>query len=115
MTKTLETLLDRACLTGESNKNGRPAMYGGVGRLQEQWHVTDDGNTVTVRHWGTQIIEATRKEHKVVDLYGQSKTDRDALNQIFSYLGISMHAHYYPSRETLEVHADGTERLLYTI
>lgn len=115
--KTLETLLARAERKGEANKNGRYMVgyWGDVSPLREQWHVTDDGSTLTVRHWGTQIIKANKKEHTVVDVYGQSNSDRDALNQIFEYLGIKMHAHYYPSRETLEVHGDNTERLIYAI
>lgn len=114
MSKTLEQLFDKARKNGESNKNGRPAMYGGVGRLQEQWHVIDNTKGFELRHWGTTIL-ALNRYGAIVDVYGESNSDRDALNQAFSWLGINRHAHYYPSRCELELHVNGTNELLQTI
>ena len=113
MSKTLEQLFVKASQKGESNKNGRPAMYGGTGYLQEQWHVIDKGGYFNLRHWGTTIL--TVSNHEVVKVYGQSNSDRDALNQAFNWLGISEHAHFYPSRDTLEIHQNGTDTLLKTV
>lgn len=113
MSKTLEQLFNKARATGESNKNGRPAMYGGTGYLQEQWHVIDNGGYFNLRHWGTTIL--TVENGKVVKVYGQSNSDRDALNQAFDWLDIKEHAHYYPSRDALEVHQNGTDTLLQTV
>ena len=115
MSKTLEQLFVKASQKGESNKNGRPAMYGGTGYLQEQWHVIDKGNheKFELRHWGTVILAV---EHgAITDIYGESNSDRDALNQAFNWLGISEHAHYYPSRGELEIHQNGTDTLLQTV
>ena len=114
MSKTLEQLLNKARKNGESNKNGRPAMYGGVGRLQEQWHVIDNAEGFELRHWGTTIL-ALDNHGGIVDVYGESKSDRDALNQAFDYLHTNCHAHYYPSRAELEVHINGTNELMRTI
>ena len=102
MTKVLDNLFAKARQTGEANKNGRPSMYGGKGYLQEQWHVKDNGKSFELRHWGTTILAT--ESGKIVNVYGQSNSDRDALNQAFYYLGIPRHAHYYPSRDTLEIH-----------
>lgn len=113
MTKTLEQLFDKARVNGESNKNGRPAMYGGYGQLQEQWHVVDKDGKFNLRHWGTTIL--TTDNGVITDLYGESNSDRDALNQAFSWLGINRHAHYYPSRCELELHVNGTDEILQTI
>ena len=113
MSKTLEQLFNKARVNGESNKNGRPAMYGGVGQLQEQWHVIDNGKQFELRHWGTAIL--TTDNGGIVDVYGESKSDRDALNQAFDWLHTNCHAHYYPSRSELEVHINGTDELMKTI
>lgn len=113
MSKTLEQLLNKARKTGESNKNGRPMYYGGVGQLQEQWHVIDNGSRFELRHWGTTIL-ATDKG-AITEIYGESNSDRDALNQAFDWLHTNCHAHYYPSRAELEVHINGTNELMRTI
>ena len=117
MSKTLEQLLNKARATGESNKNGRITEYGFgytyTGDLQEQWHVIDHDGYFNLRHWGTTIL--TTEKGKIVDLYGQSNSDRDALNQAFNWLGIDKHAHYYPSRDALELHQNGTDTLLQTV
>ena len=113
MSKTLEQLFVKASQKGESNKNGRMVDYGYIGDLQEQWHVIDNGNRFELRHWGTTIL--TVENNKVTDVYGQSNSDRDALNQAFNWLGISEHAHFYPSRDALEIHQNGTNTLLQTV
>lgn len=117
MSKTLEQLFNKARATGESNKNGRMSFFGpgyvDKGELQEQWHVIDNGNHFELRHWGTTIL--TVENSKVTDVYGQSNSDRDALNQAFNWLGINEHAHFYPSRDVLELHQNGTDKLLQTV
>jgi len=113
MSKTLEQLFNKARNNGESNKNGRPAMYGGVGRLQEQWHVIDNGSRFELRHWGTTILTTDRGA--ITEVYGESNSDRDALNQAFDWLHTNCHAHYYPSRSELEVHINGTDELMKVI
>lgn len=117
MSKTLEQLFVKASQKGESNKNGRITEYDFghtyVSDLQEQWHVIDNGIHFELRHWGTTILIV--ENSKVTDVYGQSNSDRDALNQAFNWLGIEEHAHFYPSRDTLEIHQNGTEELLQTV
>ena len=119
MSKTLEQLFNKARVNGESNKNGRITEYdfGQVytGELREQWHVISYNNEshFELRHWGTNIL--TVDDGAITDLYGESNSDRDALNQAFEWLGINRHAHYYPSRSELEVHINGTDELVQTI
>ena len=115
MSKTLEQLFNKARANGESNKNGRPMYYGGVGQLQEQWHIIDNGNGshFELRHWGTTILATDNGG--IVDVYGESNSDRDALNQAFDWLHTNCHAHYYPSRAELELHINGTDELMKTI
>ena len=117
MSKTLEQLFNKARKTGESNKNGRITEYdfGNIykGDLREQWHVIDNGSQFELRHWGTTILATDRGA--IVDIYGESNSDRDALNQAFNWLHTNCHAHYYPSRAELEVHINGTDELMRTI
>lgn len=117
MSKTLEQLFDKARMTGESNKNGRMSIFGpgyvDKGQLQEQWHVIDKDSKFNLRHWGTTILATDNGV--ITDVYGESNSDRDALNQALDYLGINRHVHYYPSRAELEVHIDGTDELVKTI
>lgn len=119
MSKTLEQLLNKARATGESNKNGRISEYdfGHVykGDLREQWHVIDKGNheKFELRHWGTVILATDNGA--ITELYGESNSDRDALNQAFDWLHTNCHAHYYPSRSELEIHINGTNELMKII
>jgi len=117
MSKTLEQLFNKARKNGESNKNGRIVEYdfGNIykGDLREQWHVIDNGSRFELRHWGTTILATDRGA--ITEVYGESNSDRDALNQAFDWLHTNCHAHYYPSREELEVHINGTDELMRTI
>lgn len=117
MSKTLEQLFDKARKNGESNKNGRIIEhdFGYVykGDLREQWHVVDNGDKFELRHWGTTILAV--EGGAIVDIYGESSSDRDALNQAFDYLNTNCHAHFYPSRSELEIHINGTDELMKTI
>lgn len=119
MSKTLEQLFDKARVNGESNKNGRIRFYGpgytDTSDLQEQWHVIDKGNheKFELRHWGTVILAV---EHGgITDIYGESNSDRDALNQALNYLNTNLHVHFYPSCSELELHVNGTDEVLKTI
>ena len=119
MSKTLEQLFVKASQKGESNKNGRITEYDFgrtyVSDLQEQWHVIDKGNheKFELRHWGTVILAV---EHGgITDIYGESNSDRDALNQALNYLHTNLHVHFYPSRSELELHVNGTDEVLKTI
>ena len=117
MSKTLEQLFNKARNNGESNKNGRMSFFGpgyvDKGQLQEQWHVIDNGSQFELRHWGTTILTTDRGA--ITEVYGESNSDRDALNQAFDWLHTNCHAHYYPSRAELEVHINGTDELMKTI
>lgn len=118
MSKTLEQLFDKARKNGESNKNGRIVErdFGHVykGELREQWHVIDNAKGFELRHWGTTILSLDN-HGGIIDVYGESSSDRDALNQAFDYLNTNCHAHFYPSRSELEIHINGTDELMKTI
>lgn len=113
MSKTLEQLFNKARINGESNKNSRMKEYGYTGELREQWHVIDNGRRFELRHWGTTILATDNGG--IVDVYGESNSDRDALNQAFKWLGINRHVHYYPSRSELEVHVNDTDEIIKVI
>ena len=114
---TLEKLLKKAYKTGESNKNGRMMFYGygysEKGELREQWHVIDEDGKFEIRHWGTVILATNKGVVKTI--YGQSNSDRDALNQVFEWLNMPYHAHYYPSKDELEVHVNDSDDLVVKI
>jgi len=113
MSKTLEVLFDKARNNGESNKNARMELgWGQKGQLREQWHVIDENGRFELRHWGTAIF--SQDENGNIDVYGESNSDRDALNQVFDYKGLDLHAHYYPSRSMFEVH-DSMENVEFSI
>lgn len=114
MSITLEKLLKKAYKTGESNKNGRMSYgYGCKGELMEQWHVIDKKEGFELRHWGTVILAIDKGVVKTI--YGQSNSDRDALNQVFEWQNMPYHAHYFPSRDELEVHVNGSDELVVKI
>lgn len=117
MSVTLEKLFIKAEQKGESNKNGRITEYdfGHVYKsdLQEQWHVVNKSGRFELRHWGTTILETVNGVIK--DIYGESVSDRDALNFTFNYLDLPYHVHYYPSCETLELHSNDEEKIIKSI
>lgn len=117
MSITLKKLLQKAYKTGESNKNGRMMFYGNgyseKGELREQWHVINKDGKFELRHWGTVILATNNGV--VTSIYGQSISDRDALNQVFEWLNMPYHAHYYPSRDELEVHVNYSDDLVAKI
>lgn len=123
MTKTLDTLLERAQRNSVAIKNGRITEYdfGQVykGDLQEQWAIEyhNQSNIVELRHWGTTLVEYNHVEQIVYkeSMYAQSVSDRDALNWFFQTFHIDLHAHYYPSREEAEIHHNKDDVIYTTI
>lgn len=110
MSKTLEKLTQKALTTGHSNINGRQRWYGYTGELQSKYSMryTEQGN-LHVYHWGTKILcLGSLKSSKpiVKDFYGQSKSDRDALQFLFDYFGLDYYAQYRPSIGEFSVTAD---------
>ena len=104
MSKTLEKIIEKAVQTGFANKNGRMHDYGYIGELQSQWkaHYNKEIDTFCLYHWGTCIVSLTQFSTfpLVSHIYGQSKSDRDALVQLFSYCGRNdFHVSYRPSRD----------------
>ena len=111
MSKQLEKLLNKALKTGSANLNGRKREFGYVGRLESKYKVTYDNETgdLQVYHWGTRILKlGSLKSSKpiVKYFYGQSKSDRDALQFIFDWFGTGYSASYKPSLDRFFVIAD---------
>lgn len=109
MSKQLQTIIEKAHKTGFANKNGRMAYYCGGG-LQSQWQAryNKDTDTFELDHWGTNIIilEQFSTFPLVAHIYGQSKSDRDALVQLFNYCGRNdFHVSYRPSKDEFYVKA----------
>lgn len=104
MSKTLQTIIEKAVSKGYVNKNGRMHDYGYVGPLQSQWQAryNKETDTFELDHWGTNIVtlEQFSTFPLVAHIYGQSKSDRDALVQLFSYCGRNdFHVSYKPSTD----------------
>lgn len=104
MSKTLQTIIEKAVSKGYANKNGRMHDYGYVGPLQSQWQAryNKETDTFELDHWGTNIVtlEQFSTFPLVAHIYGQSKSDRDALVQLFSYCGRNdFHVSYKPSTD----------------
>lgn len=89
MSKTLQNIIEKAHKTGFANKNGRMHDYGYVGPLESQWQAryNKETDTFELDHWGTNIVilEQFSTFPLVAHIYGQSKSDRDALVQLFNY------------------------------
>lgn len=103
MSKQLQTIIEKAHKTGYANKNGRMHEYGYVGSLESQWQAryNKETDTFELDHWGTNIIilEQFSTSPLVAHIYGQSKSDRDALVQLFDYCGRNdFYVSYKPSK-----------------
>lgn len=101
MSKQLQTIIEKAHKTGYANKNGR---MGGYGDLESQWQAryNKDTDVFELDHWGTNIItlEQFSTFPLVSHIYGQSKSDRDALVQLFNYCGRrDFYVSYKPSTD----------------
>lgn len=104
MSKTLQTIIEKAHKTGFANKNGRMHYYGYVGPLESQWQAryNKETDTFELDHWGTNIVtlEQFSTFPLVAHIYGQSKSDRDALVQLFNYCGRNdFYVSYKPSTD----------------
>lgn len=110
MSKTLQNIIEKAVSKGYANKNGRMHDYGYVGPLESQWkaHYNKEIDTFCLYHWGTNIVtlEQFSTFPLVSHIYGQSKSDRDALVQLFNYCGRNdFHVSYRPSKDEFYVKA----------
>lgn len=106
MSKTLETIINKAVSTGYANKNARMWLGYGYGELESQWqaHYNKETDIFELDHWGTNIVILEQFSTKpfVSHIYGQSKSDRDALVQLFSYCGRNdFYVSYKPSKSEL--------------
>lgn len=103
MSKTLQNIIEKAHKTGFANKNGR-MKYGYINTLESQWQAryNKDTDVFELDHWGTNIIilEQFSTFPLVAHIYGQSKSDRDALVQLFNYCGRNdFYVSYKPSTD----------------
>ena len=103
MSKQLQTIIEKAVSKGFANKNGRMSYYCGGG-LQSQWQAryNKDTDIFELDHWGTNIVtlEQFSTFPLVAHIYGQSKSDRDALVQLFQYCGRNdFYVSYKPSTD----------------
>ena len=116
MSVTLDKLIERASRKGEAILNGRQSYgFGQVGRLEEKYAVVIDGDTVALRHWGTQTLKINTRTKEILDVYGESVSDRDSVNYMLTRYSIPYHVHFYPSRYEFELHQDGTEKVVEVI
>lgn len=104
MSKTLQNIIEKAVSKGFANKNARMWLGYGYGELKSQWkaHYNKEIDTFCLYHWGTCIVSLTQFSTfpLVSHIYGQSKSDRDALVQLFNYCGRNdFHVSYKPSTD----------------
>ena len=111
MSKQLQAIIEKAHKTGFANVNGRYYIYyQGQSELESKWQAryNKDTDTFELDHWGTNIIilEQFSTFPLVAHVYGQSKSDRDALVQLFQYCGRNdFHVSYRPSKDEFYVKA----------
>lgn len=104
MFKQLQTIIEKAVETGYANKNARMWLGYGYGELESQWQARYNKETdiFELDHWGTNIVilEQFSTFPLVAHIYGQSKSDRDALVQLFNYCGRNdFRVSYRPSKD----------------
>lgn len=104
MSKQLQTIIEKAISKGFANKNARMWLGYGYGELESQWQAryNKDTDVFELDHWGTNIIilEQFSTFPLVAHIYGQSKSDHDALVQLFNYCGRNdFHVSYKPSTD----------------
>ena len=98
MSKQLETLIERASRKGEAVLNGRMQYYyGEVGRLEEKYAIKIEGNTLQLRHWGTETLVINTAKKTILKWYGEGNSDRDSMNFVLSEFGIDGRFRYRPS------------------
>ena len=105
MSKQLQQIIEKAHKTGFANVNGRYYIYyQGQSGLESKWQAryNKDTDVFELDHWGTCIVSLTQFSTfpLVAHIYGQSKSDREALVQLFNYCGRNdFHVSYRPSRD----------------
>lgn len=104
MSKELKTIIEKAVSKGYANKNARIWLGYGYGDLKSKWeaHYNKEIDTFCLYHWGTCIVSLTQFSTLplVSHIYGQSKSDRDALVQLFNYCGRNdFYVSYKPSTD----------------
>nr|DAT61405.1 MAG TPA: hypothetical protein [Caudoviricetes sp.] len=99
MSKTLEKLIVRAYELGESNLNGRMMEYGYKRELRSKWAFVYDkqAEILTMKHWGTTILTYDFTTDTIIEAYGQSKSDADAINWFGRTQNAIVKASYRPS------------------
>lgn len=110
MSKTLQNIIEKAIAKGFANKNARMWLGYGYGELESQWQsrYNKETDTFELDHWGTNIVilEQFSTFPLVAHIYGQSKSDRDALVQLFQYCGRNdFSVSYRPSKDEFYVKA----------
>lgn len=98
MSKQLEALIERAERKGEAILNGRMTYsYGSVGELREKYAIKIDGDTLQLRHWGTETLVINMNDKTILKWYGESSSDRDSMNYIIRRFNIGGRFKYRPS------------------
>lgn len=122
LTKTLQTLIERAERNGQATKRVREGAIMGSWNIVpedvkktpmiDQWRVTianhdghaGDWQVISVDHYGTEIACITIDEGiaQLRNHYGESVTDANALSGLCSYYGMSYRFSFKPSKDLFE-------------
>jgi len=89
--KTIKDLFEKASERedGTANINGRMSYYdGGQGELESKYRIAFTKDHVSLDHWGTEIIVIDTAKEQVKNWYGESNSDRDAINMLLYLLSM---------------------------
>lgn len=97
--KTIDNLLAKAQEKGFARINGRYNDGYGLGHLEEKYSIEIEGDSLTMKHWGTVTAQINLHDNTLEYYYGQSNSDRDSLNTLVYCLGIAPNFRYLPSKD----------------
>lgn len=108
MSVTITKLIKKAQEKGFARVNGR-MNYGmngftSKGKLEEKYSVKIDNDIVTLKHWGTETLKINKQTKQILNIYGESVSDKDSVNFVLNYFDLPYHTHYYPSKEDFQLH-----------
>ena len=85
--KTVDKLATRADKKGFARVNGY--YYNGLylDELTERYSVNVNGDSATLKHWGTVTAIVDTSKHEIKYIYGQSRSDADSIGTFLDHYG----------------------------
>lgn len=85
--KIITDLAERAEKKGVAVKRARQRDRWNVGDLVEVYRVENDGQTVSLYHYGTLTASIELESMRLVAIYGESRSDADSVSTFLMWLG----------------------------